>query len=129
MPIYSHYRTMKIQTVYEQTNVPHIYAIGDAQQNKEELTPMAIQSGSPALVWSITNNTFDSCEKLGITDEIHCRLCVQFRNVPSGRNVGLAEEDALKIYGEGREGREREREQASSRNDCFYQGGEKAVRS
>jgi len=39
------YRTGKIPTVYEQTNVPHIYAIGDVLKGKEELTPVAIQAG------------------------------------------------------------------------------------
>lgn len=29
----------------EQTNVPHIYAIGDILQDKWELTPVAIQAG------------------------------------------------------------------------------------
>ena len=38
-------RTGKIPTVYEQTNVPHIYAIGDVLKGKEELTPVAIQAG------------------------------------------------------------------------------------
>lgn len=31
--------------MYEQTNVPHIYAIGDVLKGKEELTPVAIQAG------------------------------------------------------------------------------------
>lgn len=38
-------RTGKIPTVYEQTSVPHIYAIGDVLKGKEELTPVAIQAG------------------------------------------------------------------------------------
>lgn len=29
----------------EQTNVPHIYAVGDILQGKLELTPVAIQAG------------------------------------------------------------------------------------
>ena len=39
------FRTGKIPTVYEQTNIPHIYAIGDVLKGKEELTPVAIQAG------------------------------------------------------------------------------------
>ena len=39
------YRTGKIPTVYEQTNVPHIYAIGDVLKGKEELPPVDIQAG------------------------------------------------------------------------------------
>ena len=29
----------------EQTNVPHVYAIGDIMEGKPELTPVAIQAG------------------------------------------------------------------------------------
>lgn len=38
------FRSGKIPTIYEQTNIPHIYAIGDVLE-KEELTPVAIQAG------------------------------------------------------------------------------------
>ena len=83
---------MKIPTVYEQTNVPHIYAIGDVQQNKEELTPMAIQSGR-----LLAQRLFgDSKEK---ADYINVATTV-FTPLEYGC-IGLAEEDALKIYGEG----------------------------
>jgi len=35
----------KIDTNHEQTNIDNIYAIGDVQYNKPELTPVAIQAG------------------------------------------------------------------------------------
>ena len=35
----------KLETVNEQTNVPHIYAIGDVVAGKPELTPVAIKAG------------------------------------------------------------------------------------
>jgi len=35
----------KFDTKLEQTNVPHVYAIGDVLQDKPELTPVAIQAG------------------------------------------------------------------------------------
>ncbi|RZB38614.1 Pyr redox 2 domain containing protein [Asbolus verrucosus] len=35
----------KIETVNEQTNVPHIYAVGDVLFKKPELTPVAIHAG------------------------------------------------------------------------------------
>uniref|UniRef100_A0A6S8ENN2 Thioredoxin reductase n=1 Tax=Aplanochytrium stocchinoi TaxID=215587 RepID=A0A6S8ENN2_9STRA len=35
----------KILTIQEQTNIPHIYAIGDVQEGHLELTPIAIESG------------------------------------------------------------------------------------
>jgi len=38
-------KTGKIPVVNEQTNVPHIYAIGDVLENRQELTPVAIAAG------------------------------------------------------------------------------------
>ena len=38
-------RTGRLLTTYEQTNVPHIYGIGDILQGKPQLTPVAIQAG------------------------------------------------------------------------------------
>eukprot|EP00245_Coleochaete_scutata_P002496 TRINITY_DN1330_c0_g3_i1.p1 TRINITY_DN1330_c0_g3~~TRINITY_DN1330_c0_g3_i1.p1 ORF type:complete len:287 (+),score=77.70 TRINITY_DN1330_c0_g3_i1:77-862(+) len=38
-------RTGKIPAVHEQTNVPHIYAIGDVLEGRQELTPVAIKAG------------------------------------------------------------------------------------
>jgi thioredoxin reductase (NADPH) len=34
-----------IPAIFEQTNIPHIYAIGDVLKDKLELTPLAIQAG------------------------------------------------------------------------------------
>jgi len=39
-------RNGKFETHLEQTNVPHVYAIGDVLQGKPELTPVAIQAGA-----------------------------------------------------------------------------------
>ena len=85
------YRTKHIPTVYEQTNVPHIYAIGDVQEGKEELTPMAIQSGR-----LLANRMFGGSKENA--DYINVATTV-FTPLEYGC-VGLAEEDALKIYGE-----------------------------
>ena len=41
----SFHRSGYIPTIFEQTSVPHIYAIGDVLKGKHELTPMAIQAG------------------------------------------------------------------------------------
>lgn len=38
-------QTGKIDTINEQTNIPHIYAIGDITSGHSELTPVAIQAG------------------------------------------------------------------------------------
>ncbi len=35
----------KLATAHEQTNVPHIFAVGDVLQGKMELTPVAIKAG------------------------------------------------------------------------------------
>lgn len=40
-----HLRSGKIRVVAEQTNVPHIFAIGDVVQGNPELTPVAIAAG------------------------------------------------------------------------------------
>ena len=41
----------KISAQYEQTNVPHIYAIGDLLEGRPELTPVAIQAGNWLIDW------------------------------------------------------------------------------
>ena len=39
------FRNGQLLTTYEQTNVTHIYGIGDILEGKPELTPVAIQAG------------------------------------------------------------------------------------
>ena len=82
---------MKIPTVYEQTNVPHIYAIGDVQENKLELTPMAIQSGK-LLAQRMFGDSRENADYINVATTV-------FTPLEYGC-IGLAEEDALKIYGE-----------------------------
>lgn len=77
--------------VYEQTNVPHIYAIGDVVRGKQELTPVAIQAGK-LLAKRLTTDS---------------QLYTDYVNVPTTiftplefGTIGLAEEDAQLVYGE-----------------------------
>lgn len=79
-----------IPTVYEQTNIPHIYAIGDVQEGKLELTPLAIQAGRCL------------ARRLFAGDKVNC----DYINVPTTvftpleyGCIGLAEEDAQLIFG------------------------------
>lgn len=80
-----------IPVVYEQTNVPHIYAIGDVVRGKHELTPLAIQAGR-----LLAARLFAGSQKN--TDYVNCPTTI-FTPLEFG-SVGLAEEDAKSIYGD-----------------------------
>ena len=80
-----------IPVVCEQTNVPHIYAIGDVLRGKHELTPLAIQAGR-----LLASRLFGNQETN--TDYVNCPTTV-FTPLEFG-TTGLAEEDAITIYGE-----------------------------
>ena len=79
-----------IPVVYEQTNVPHIYAIGDIVRGMHELTPLAIQAGR-----LLAARLFDSSSNH--TNYVNCPTTV-FTPLEFG-TIGFAEEDALMIYG------------------------------
>ncbi len=51
----------------EQTNVPHIYAIGDILEGKWELTPVAIQAGK------LLARRLYKGSKLKVQETLHCR--------------------------------------------------------
>jgi len=75
----------------EQTNVPHIYAIGDVLDDKPELTPMAIQSGKLlarrlAGVSEVLTDYVNVCTTVFTPLEYGC--------------CGYSEEDAIEKYGE-----------------------------
>lgn len=59
-----------IPAIYEQTNVPHIYAIGDVLEGKEELTPLAIQAGK-----LLAKRLFED-SKLNVNEDGVC-VCIQ----------------------------------------------------
>eukprot|EP00731_Ephydatia_muelleri_P002661 Em0001g2661a len=76
--------------VFEQTNVPHIYVIGDILKGKLELTPLAIQAGR-----LLAKRLFSDSRQH--TDYINVPTTI-FTPLEYGC-IGLAEEDAQYIYG------------------------------
>ena len=76
--------------MYEQTNVPHIYVIGDVLEGKHELTPIAIQAGKLlSRRLCAGGNSY--------TDYVNVATTV-FTPLEFG-TIGLAEEDAQAIFG------------------------------
>lgn len=76
--------------MYEQTNVPNIYAIGDVVQGKHELTPVAIQAGK-LLAKRLVAGGKQHCDYVNVPTTVFTPL--EFGT------IGLAEEDAELIYG------------------------------
>ena len=76
---------------YEQTNVPHIYAIGDVQNGRLELTPTAIKAGA-----LLSKRLFEGSTEL--MDYVNVPTTV-FTPLEYGC-CGLSEEDAKKKFGE-----------------------------
>ena len=91
--LHSFFRSGHIPTVYEQTNVPHIYAIGDVQKGKMELTPLAIQAGR-ILARRLFGGSKDYCNYLDVPTTV-------FTPMEYG-TIGLSEEDAEEIFGKER---------------------------
>jgi len=77
--------------VYEQTNVPNIYAIGDIQNGRLELTPTAIKAGMLLAGRLYANHT-------ELMDYTNVPTTV-FTPIEYGC-VGLSEEDAKAKFGE-----------------------------
>ncbi|XP_073507651.1 thioredoxin reductase 1, cytoplasmic isoform X3 [Phyllobates terribilis] len=75
----------------EQTNVPHIYAIGDVLEDKLELTPVAIQAGR-LLARRLYGNSTLKCDYINIPTTV-------FTPLEYGA-CGLSEEKAISKYGE-----------------------------
>ena len=79
-----------IPVVYEQTNVPNIYAIGDVVQGKHELTPVAIQAGK-LLAKRLFGGGKQHCDYINVPTTVFTPL--EFGT------IGLSEENAELIYG------------------------------
>jgi thioredoxin/glutathione reductase (selenoprotein) len=75
---------------HEQTNVAHIYGIGDVQDGRPELTPCAIKAGH-----LLSNRLFANGTELMNYDNIPTTV---FTPIEYG-TVGLTEEDAQERYG------------------------------
>ena len=82
----------KLLCTDEQTNVPHIYAIGDIVEGAPELTPVAIHSGR-LLARRLYSNSTESMNYKDIATTV-------FTPLELG-TVGLSEEEAIAKYGEG----------------------------
>lgn len=80
----------KIFTMNEQTNLPHIYALGDILKGKPELTPVAIQAGR-LLARRLYNNSSIQMAYDLIPTTIFTPL--------EYASCGLSEEAAIQKYG------------------------------
>ncbi|XP_063907545.1 thioredoxin reductase 1, mitochondrial isoform X2 [Zophobas morio] len=81
----------KIDAVNEQTNVPHIYAVGDVLYKKPELTPVAIHAGR-LLARRLFGNSTVQMDYENVATTV-------FSPLEYGC-VGISEEVALQRYGE-----------------------------
>ena len=79
-----------IHNAEEQTNIPHIYAIGDILEGRPELTPMAIQSGRLLARRLCGTSTL-------LTD--YQNVCTTVFTPLEYGCCGLAEEEAIAKYG------------------------------
>ncbi|KAI1890469.1 hypothetical protein AGOR_G00154030 [Albula goreensis] len=75
----------------EQTNVPHVYAIGDILEGKWELTPVAIQAGK-LLARRLFGGSTLKCDYVNVPTTV-------FTPLEYGC-CGLSEEKALELYGQ-----------------------------
>lgn len=81
----------KIPAENEQTNVPHIYAVGDVLSGRPELTPVAIHAGRK-LARRLYNNQTAGMDYKMIPTTV-------FTPIEYG-TVGYSEDDAMKEFGE-----------------------------
>ncbi|KAL7832958.1 hypothetical protein SRHO_G00299760 [Serrasalmus rhombeus] len=75
----------------EQTNIPHIYAIGDILEGKWELTPVAIQAGKLLAHRLFAGSTL-KCDYVNVPTTV-------FTPLEYG-SCGLPEERAVELYGQ-----------------------------
>ncbi|XP_069673437.1 thioredoxin reductase 1, mitochondrial isoform X2 [Periplaneta americana] len=81
----------KVIAVNEQSNVKHIYAVGDVLQDKPELTPVAIQAGK-LLAQRIFNKSSEQMDYENVATTV-------FTPLEYG-TVGMSEERAINKFGE-----------------------------
>nr|WEY08176.1 thioredoxin reductase 3 [Heteropneustes fossilis]BAQ02337.1 thioredoxin reductase 3-like [Clarias batrachus] len=75
----------------EQTNIPHVYAIGDILEGKWELTPVAIQAGR-LLARRLYAGSSVKCDYVNVPTTV-------FTPLEYG-SCGLSEEKSIELYGE-----------------------------
>lgn len=83
-------KTAKLACTNEQTNVPHIYALGDVLLGKPELTPVAIQAGK-LLAERLFNNGTECMDYKNVCTTVFTPLEYSC--------VGLTEEEAVDRLG------------------------------
>ncbi|XP_002734086.1 thioredoxin reductase 1, cytoplasmic-like [Saccoglossus kowalevskii] len=81
----------KIPAQFEETNVSHIYALGDVLEGKPELTPVAIQAGT-LLANRLYGGHVARCDYVNVPTTV-------FTPLEYGC-CGLSEEDAINKYGD-----------------------------
>ncbi|GLG99058.1 Thioredoxin reductase 1, mitochondrial [Gryllus bimaculatus] len=81
----------KIRTDNEQTNIPHIFAVGDVLHEKPELTPVAIQAGK-----LLAHRLFNGGSEVM---DYHNVATTVFTPLEYG-TVGFSEERAVELFGE-----------------------------
>lgn len=84
-------KTGKLPTVNEQTNVPHIYAVGDVLEGRPELTPVAIQAGI-LLARRLYDGSNVQCDYTNVPTTV-------FTPIEYGC-IGYSEVDAIAKFGE-----------------------------
>ena len=84
-------KTGKIPVINEQTNVPHIYAVGDVLEDRLELTPVAIEAGK-LLSLRLFSNATKQCDYINVPTTV-------FTPLEYGA-VGYSEEKARQVFGE-----------------------------
>lgn len=83
-------RNGKISTIYEQTDCPNIYAIGDVMDGCPELTPVAIQSGV-----SLSRRLFGGSKE----PMDYKNICTTVFTPIEYGTVGYSEDEAVETFG------------------------------
>nr|XP_006120269.2 thioredoxin reductase 3 [Pelodiscus sinensis] len=81
----------------EQTNVPHIYAIGDILDGKLELTPVAIQAGK-LLARRLFGGSFIKCDYVNVPTTVFTPLEYGCCGLPEERAIEEYGKDNLEVY-------------------------------
>lgn len=84
-------KNKKVPAINEQTNVEHIYAIGDVLEGRPELTPVAIQAGT-LLARRLYGGANTQCDYTNVPTTV-------FTPIEYGC-IGYSEEDAISKFGE-----------------------------
>ena len=93
-------KTGKIPVINEQTNVPHIYAVGDILQDRLELTPVAIEAGK-LLSLRLFSNATRQCEYINVPTTVFTPLEYGSVGYSEEKAVQVFEEENVEVYHKG----------------------------